>query len=52
MIPNSEFLTGKVYWTKGHEAGAEEERERIIRLLLDYGTTIDTRTAEEMIRGS
>lgn len=33
MIPNSEFLTGKIYWTKGYEAGELAERERIIKIL-------------------
>lgn len=33
MIPNSEFLTGKIYWTKGFEAGQASEQERIVKIL-------------------
>jgi hypothetical protein len=49
-MENHELITGKVYWTKGYEAGVEAERERIIELLL-RGDIIHTKTAEKIIRG-
>ena len=41
MIPDMTEIENKLYWTKGHEAGVQLERKRIIKLIKDLADTRD-----------
>ena len=41
MIPDMSEIENKLYWTKGHEAGVQLERNRIIRLVKRLAATRD-----------
>jgi hypothetical protein len=41
MIPDMTEIANKLYWTKGHEAGVQLERKRIIKLIKDLADTRD-----------
>jgi hypothetical protein len=41
MIPDMSEIENKLYWTKGHEAGVQLERNRIIRLIKRFAATRD-----------
>jgi hypothetical protein len=42
MIPDMSEIENKLYWTKGHEAGVQLERNRIMRLLKRLADTRDS----------
>jgi hypothetical protein len=41
MIIDMSAIENKLYWTKGHEAGVQLERKRIIKLIKDLADTRD-----------
>jgi hypothetical protein len=41
MIVDMSEIENKLYWTKGHEAGVQLERKRIIKLIKDLADTRD-----------
>jgi hypothetical protein len=40
-MPDMSEIENKLYWTKGHEAGVQLERNRIIRLIKRFAATRD-----------
>ena len=42
-------ISNKLYWTKGHEAGVERERKRIIKLFSEHYGRFDV--SNNMVEG-